>query len=131
MALGTVAWKLPELSSVHDQANFYLGQPAAEHQLAGARAWDIDVRILDAAASAIPRNATFAVLVGTKDLTYSNRYTPDAVPGYITYWLLPRRNVQDPHRADWVVSYGGDLAGIALSRRIDVAPGLTVAEVKR
>jgi hypothetical protein len=57
----------------------------------------------------------------------------DKAPLFAAYWLLPRRMTPDPHRADWVVSYGADLKslGLAYDHVVDVFPGAAVAEVKR
>jgi hypothetical protein len=88
--------------------------------------------IFPRAAAAMPPSARFFVMTGPG--------VPGQLPGglrwvrpFAAYWLLPRRLVGDASQADWVLSYGGDLAslGVRFSRRVQLAPGVELAEVSR
>lgn len=104
----------------------------ADRPLIGGQSVGLDVGFFRRAARVIPRNATFAVITGDK-VRVPAPATLDAVAPYAAYTLLPRVRVADPRAADWIVSYGGDLAslGLRFRRTVVVAPGLRIAEVAR
>ena len=103
-----------------------------DRALVPARAVDIDVDTLLAARRVIPRPATYAVVAG-KGVDVSTPVTLVALPQFLGYWLLPRRQTTDPRAAGWIVSYGGDLdrLGLRYRRVVDVKPGIAFAEVER
>lgn len=113
----------------HDRTTLAALAPV-DRPLVGAFSTDIDRGFLHAAKATIPSEATYAVVTGT-GVQVSSPTTIAAVPSYFAYWLAPRVQVPDPHRAQWVVSYGGDLAalGLRFARTVQVSPGLVLAEV--
>ena len=103
-----------------------------DRALVPARAVDIDVDTLLAARRVIPRSATYAVVPG-KGVDVSTPVTLVALPQFLGYWLLPRRQTTDPRAAGWILSYGGDLdrLGLRYRRVVDLKPGIAFAEVER
>ena len=103
------------------QARF--GQPA---QTVGLT----DLRIFETAARIIPRDAVYAVVIGPR-AKISDRAVLSWVRPYARYALLPRRLVGDRRRAQWIVSYGGDLThlGLHYSRVVQVGRGLSIARI--
>jgi hypothetical protein len=103
-----------------------------ERTLLPARSVDISTELFVAADRELPRGATFYVATGN-GIVVSSRLVLPKTPIFAAYWLLPRRMTTDPRRADWVLSYGGDLDALGLNyaRVIEVAPGQRLAEVRR
>ena len=132
---GAALWGLPgALSSTFDAASgfdaHYAAQadPAAAREAAGATRIGIDWRPLAAIRRIVTPDSTFAVVTGQGDTGTDPSAVP-AVPGYLAYWLLPARELQDPKSADWAISWGGSLDGIPLASRQTVAPGIEIGRV--
>jgi hypothetical protein len=132
-AIGVTAWHLPGSFRATDRTvSSVAGKSRLERELLPARAYDIATEPFVAAQKEIPPGATFAFATGP-GIQVSSPLVLDKAPLFAAYWLLPRRMTSDPHRADWVVSYGADLKslGLAYDHVVDVLPGAAVAEVKR
>jgi hypothetical protein len=102
----------------------------AAREQAPAASVDVDTRLFDAARRAVPRNATFAVVVGDGQ-PVSGALAHDAVAPLAAFSLLPRRAVPYPTQADWVLLYGTDDAGVPLRRVAWRDDGMLVGEVRR
>lgn len=131
LTLAVVVWKAPsEIRHVNDQARELRALPKAQRNLLPARSADVDTRVFVEARHLIPRNATYAVITGPK-IAVSTPNTLAAIAPFSRYYLLPRRQMQDPQQAQWVLSFGGDLdaLGLRYSRRVPVLDGVELAEV--
>jgi hypothetical protein len=128
-----VVWKAPSaISSVNDQARELRSLPKSQRALLPARSADVDTRVFVEARNLIPPDATYAVITGPK-ISVSTPNTLAAVAPFSRYYLLPRRQLQYPQQAQWVLSFGGDLdkLGLRYARRIPVLTGVELAEVSR
>jgi hypothetical protein len=126
-----VACKAPSvISHVNDQAREFRALPKAQRALLPARSADVDTRVFVEARHLIPADATYAVITGAK-VTVSTPNTLAAIAPFARYYLLPRRQMQYPQQAQWVLSFGGDLdkLGLRYARRIAVLDGVELAEV--
>lgn len=132
-AVGVAAWHVPDPFRESRQAAAAIqGLTPVERTLLPARSFDLSTELFVAAARHVPPDATFFVATGSGIVVSSPLVLP-RVPVFAAYWLPPRRMTTDARRADWVLSYGGDLEALGLEyvRVIDVAPGQRLAEVKR
>jgi hypothetical protein len=132
-AVGVGLWRIPgALRSSQRAVDAVRGLTPAERSLLPARSFDISTELFVAAAKDLPADATFYVATGTKGLDVSNEFVLPKTPIFAAYWLLPRRETNDPQQADWVLSYGADVNALGLdySRVIDVGPGQQLAEVQ-
>jgi hypothetical protein len=132
-AVGVAAWRIPGAVRASQQAVLAVrGLTPVERTLLPARSVDISTELFVAAARNMPPDATFVVATGT-GIEVSNPLVLPKTPVFAAYWLYPRRMTTDARRADWVLSYGGDLEALGLdyARVIDVAPGQQLAEVRR
>ena len=132
-AVGVAAWHIPgTFREARLAAERARGLTPVERTLLPARSFDISTELFLAAAQHIPPRATFFVATGD-GIAVSNPLVLPKTPIFAAYWLLPRRMTTDARRADWVLSYGGDLDALQLDyvRVIDVAPGHRLAEVNR
>lgn len=133
LAVAYGAWQAPgTIRSLQEQARAGEGLTRLERELAPVRGVDVDTRILERARELIPAEAAFSLVTGDA-VRVSTPVTFEAFRQFAAYWLLPRRQTLDPTQAEWVVSYGGDLAGLGLRFRrvVVVGEGLAVAEVLR
>ena len=133
LAAVIVLWKAPsEIRHVNDQAREFRSLPKAQRNLLPARSADVDTRVFVEARNLIPSNATYAVVTGPK-IAVSTPNTLAAIAPFSRYYLLPRRQVQYPQDAQWVLSFGGDLDALGLhyARRVPVLDGVELAEVAR
>lgn len=90
-----------------------------------------DPRLFLTAERLLPVDATFAVVTGRR-AAIDDPLVLRWVRRFARYRLLPRRLVNDPREADWVLSYGGRLpAGVRVSRVVRVSPGVALIEVNR
>ena len=89
-----------------------------------------DLRVFETAARIIPRNADYLVVIGPK-AGISDRSVLSWVRPYARYSLLPRKLVGDRRKAQWVISYGGDLdqLGLHYGRVVRVGRGLSLAKI--
>jgi hypothetical protein len=81
------------------------------------------------ARKSIPRDATYAVVVG-RDLSPSAR---TAVGFAFRFWLLPRRYTTQRKRAQWVIAYhhASETLGVPYVKEIGLAPDVNLVEVRR
>jgi hypothetical protein len=132
-ALGVAAWHVPDAFRESRRATDAVrGLTPLERTLLPARSFDLSTELFVAADRRLPRAATFYVATGD-GIEVSSPLVLPRVPVFAAYWLLPRRLTSDPRRADWVLSYGGDLEALGLdyTRVIEVASGQRLAEVRR
>jgi hypothetical protein len=133
LALASGLWHLPDaFRGVYREVGALRTTATLERQLNGARRVDVDTRVFVEARRVLPLDAQYAVVTG-EQVDVSTPVTLSAVAPFAGYWLLPRRRLVDPGTADWILSYGGDLAALGLEyvRILEVAPGITLAEVRR
>jgi hypothetical protein len=133
LAMLTALWEIPEtFRDIRDTTQGLQAASALERELRGARGADADTEVFVRARQLIPADARYAVITGP-NAQVSNVVTLPAIAPFAGYWLLPRRQVRDPANADWVLSYGGDLAalGLVYERVVDVAPGVALARVRQ
>ena len=132
-AVGVGLWRIPGAFRSSQQAvDTVRGLTPVERSLLPARSFDISTELFVAAAKDLPVDATFYVATGTRGIDISNEFVIPKTPIFAAYWLLPRRETNDPQQADWVLSYGADLSALGLdyARVIDVGPGQQLAEVQ-
>jgi hypothetical protein len=68
----------------------------------GANMNGLDERVFDRIRALVPPDATYAI-EAAPDIDWRRR---EALPKWAGFSLLPRIRVEDPARADWVVSWG-------------------------
>jgi len=132
-AVGVGLWRIPGAFRSSQQAvDSVRGLTPVERSLLPARSFDISTELFVAAAKDLPVDATFYVATGTKGIDISNEFVLPKTPIFAAYWLLPRRETNDPQQADWVLSYGANLSALGLdyARVIEVGPGQQLAEVQ-
>lgn len=132
-AVGVGLWRIPGAFRSSQQAvDTVHGLTPIERSLLPARSFDISTELFVAAAKDLPVDTTFYVATGTRGIDVSNEFVLPKTPIFAAYWLLPRRETNDPQQADWVLSYGGDLSALGLdyARVIDAGPGQQLAEVR-
>jgi hypothetical protein len=81
------------------------------------------------ARQAIPRDATYAVVVGDE----FSPSTRTAVGLAFRFWLLPRRYTTDRKHAQWVIAYHhpSETLGVKYVKEIGLAPDVNLVEVRR
>lgn len=127
------AWQLPDtIRSLRLDVGTARDLTAAERQSTPARYLGVPDAVLPRAAEVIPETATFEVITGP-DVDADAPLALAGIRSLAASTLLPRRLTGDPATADWVLSYGGDLEALGLSftRRVPLAPGVVLAEVRR
>ena len=133
LLLAGSAWQLPQ---TFRQLRLDIGTArhwtAAEREAAPARSIGVPEHVLPRAAALIPPGATFEVITGP-EVEADSPFALAGIRSLAASELLPRRQTGDPATADWVLSYGGDLASLDLRfrRRLELAPGVVLAEVAR
>jgi hypothetical protein len=122
---------VPAFDDAAKQIDATRGLTRLQRELAPARAVDIDPRPIERAAALIPRDATFAILVG-RGYPFSHEVSGLTLPAWAAYRLLPRRRVADAATADWVISYQEELAPhlVVPRRTIDLGLGVTLVQVR-
>ena len=137
-AAGVSVWRIPDAArDAQRDVDHVSGMGRLERALSAGREFDLEVSTFVDAAKIIPPNATYYVTTGLNGLSFSDPVHGQLVlfktPVFAGYWLLPRRMTIDPHQADWVYSYGGDLTklGLKYKRIYPSGPGAQVAEVAR
>jgi hypothetical protein len=132
LVVAMVAWRVvPAFRWVDEQAESNRGVSRLGRELAPARSVDIDPRPIERAGELIPADATFAILVA-EDYPFTHEISALTLPAWAGYRLLPRRRVTDAASADWVISYGADLAphSVFPIRTVDLGLGVTLAQVR-
>jgi hypothetical protein len=137
-AAGVTVWRIPDAArDTQRDVDRVAGMGRLDRALSAGREFDLEVSTFVEAAKIIPPNATYYVTTGLNGLSFSDPVHGQLVlfktPVFAGYWLLPRRLTIDPHQADWVYSYGGDLTklGLKYKRILPSGPGAQVAEVAR
>lgn len=131
LVVATAAWRVvPAFGWVDDELDKTRALTRLQREVAPARSADIDPRPIEAAAAAMPPDATFAVLIGD-DYPFTHDVSRLALPGWAAYRLLPRRHVADASAAEWVISYAADLAAYDVVPQETLDLGLGVTLVRR
>ena len=133
-AAGVSVWRIPDAArDAQRNVDRVAGLGRLDRGLSAGREFDLETDTYVAAAQLIPPGATYAVITGTHGIVVSSPLVLFKVPVFAGYWLPPRRQTSDPHQADWIYSYGGDLdsLGLKYSKVIVIKPGWEVAEVAR
>jgi hypothetical protein len=107
------------------------GLTRLQREVAPARAVDLDPRPIEAAARALPADATFTVVVGDS-YPFSHPISAATAPAWASYRLLPRRTAFDPSAAQWVIGYAADLpaSGFTPLETNDLGYGVTLSRVR-
>ena len=132
-AVAVAVWHIPgAFRDTGEAADAVEGLTPYERTLLPARSFDIATELFVAADRELPSDATFYVATGD-GIDVSSSLVLPRTPIFAAYWLLPRRMTTDPRRADWVLSYGGDLEALGLDyqRVLEVAPGQRLGRVRR
>ena len=132
-AVGVTIWHLPgSFRATQRAVESVEGKSRLDRELIPARSFDIATEPFVVAKEVIPEDATFAFISGPK-VGVSSPLVLSKGLDFAGFWLLPRRITRNLSEADWIVSYGGELAALGLrySRVIEPLPGLAVAEVRR
>jgi hypothetical protein len=129
VALLAAAKQLP--SSIRAQEDLIAGNAGVsrqEKELAPARSFGLDPSLVLFADERLPRDAVFSVVTG-EGLASGHL----AAGPFAAYWLLPRRHVDDPRRADWILSFGADPAQLGVDVEVvaDLSGGLRLMRVRR
>lgn len=127
-----IVWEAPQ-AFVDAGRDVSANRDASEQERAAVpvRSQDLPTEVFTGAADAIPRRATYHVVVGP-NVPLSENQRIALVP-LLRYWLLPRRYTDDVEAADWVIAYGEptETVGVPLAPGVEVSPGIVVAEVDR
>lgn len=128
--VATLAWRVvPAFRWVDEQASAPAGERLAR-ELSPARSVDIDPRPIERAAELIPRDATYALLIG-ESYPFTHEISGQTLPAWTEYRLLPRRRLTNAAEAEWVISYAADLAphSVFPTETFDLGLGVTLARV--
>src|SRR5437870_3035754 len=107
-AVAATLYQAPEsFRGAEDGVASVASTPRANRQLLAGREFDMNTDFFVVAAKTIPRNAPFAFISGS-GVVVSNPVVLSKAPIFAAYYMLPRRMVSVT-RADWIVSYGGDI----------------------
>ncbi|MEX2211326.1 MAG: hypothetical protein WD689_06130 [Gaiellaceae bacterium] len=82
----------------------YDGLSHIERELYPTRGFGLNPTLLLRADALMPEDAVFHVVTGPGLLAGHA-----AAPPFSAYWLLPRRATRDPRRADYILSFGGQI----------------------
>src|SRR5437868_4096571 len=128
--LGFALWQLPNDfrgTSRTVTSVLHLTDEDGSHMPAGEN--DMRTEVFVAAKQTIPANESYAIVTGP-GVQVSSPLTLQKAPFFALFYLLPRRQTDVGH-AQWVVSYGADLASLhtRVSRVVKVLPGLELARL--
>ena len=102
VALLAAVRELPRsLRTEHERVQANAGLSHRQRELAPARWWGLNERLLLRAEQLLPRDAVYSISVGRQQASLG-------VPLFYPYWLLPRRRTRDIRAAQWIVLWGGD-----------------------
>jgi hypothetical protein len=106
----TLLVRLPNaLDELGVQAKKNASYTSLDRTLAAADSLDISNAFVGRALALLPNDSTFAVLLPSARSTRGiSPLTVQALPGYLRYLLLPRRDVE-PRRAEYLLCYGCDV----------------------
>jgi hypothetical protein len=110
----------------HERIRPTEGLSSLQRELAPARLWHMNVRLLLRAQEILPRDAVYSVAVG-------RRQAVRGVTLFYGYWLLPRRRSIEPGRADWIVLWGKDPSSLRVKTDVvaDLGGGAEILRVRR
>jgi hypothetical protein len=121
-------------SNVRDYARYAWGfarepQPLVRSEDVDPLAYFVPTAALVGARATIPPGATYAI-VSAKPPTVAD---PNLVRIVFRAWLLPRRYVDRPADADWVIGYRvpSETLGVPVTDETGVAPSIQVVRVRR
>jgi hypothetical protein len=119
-------------SAVDAQVSLFASLSPTDRVLRTARGTDVDTGVFVLARQVIPPGAPYFVTTGP-GVSVSTPVTYAGASALGALFLLPRIQVNDPHLARYVISYGGNLAalGVKTGRVWTYKPGLQVAELAR
>ena len=102
---------------------------ADQRLLLNARQYDMATEIFAAAKQMIPEDQSYVIVTGP-NIQVSSPLTLQKAPFFALFYLMPRRQTDVGH-AQWVISYGGDLAALHVrtTRVVHVLPGLELASL--
>lgn len=127
VALLAAAKQVPRsLRTAHARVEASEGRSALERELAPARWWGMNEKLLLRAEQVIPRDAVYSVVVG-------RRQALSGAPLFYSYWLLPRRRSKDSGAAEWIVLWGKDRSrlGVATDVVADLGGEGEILRVRR
>ena len=105
VALALVAIEFPQaVNRLGNDAAANAALSYADREIAGGNSVVADQLLAYEASSILPRDASYRVVTGPK-LTKQASLPTTSVPGWLRYFLLPRRQEDG---ANWVVCYGCD-----------------------
>ena len=80
-----------------------------------------------AAARAIPRNATYTIVVGRERAAM----VPGLAIDVFRLWLAPRRYTTDIHKAQWALTYwkSSEFLGVPYTTEIGLGPGVNAVKL--
>jgi hypothetical protein len=81
-----------------------------------------------AAGRAIPRNATYTIVVGRE----KDAMVPGLAIDVYRLWLAPRRYTTDIHKAQWALTYwkSSEFLGVPYSTEIGLGPGVNAVKLR-
>jgi hypothetical protein len=128
--LGLSLWQLPNVfRSASRAVDSVANLTPEQRRLLPARAYDMATEIFVAAKQTIPEDESYALVTGPS-VQVSSPLTLQKAPFFALFYLLPRRQTDVGH-AQWLISYGGDLASLHVrtTRVVQVLPGLELARL--
>ena len=123
---GSVLWEAPSaFRSAVDEAQARSRLGASERELVPAIHAEVDGRALLAATHVIPASATYFVDATPADAEAARPIT--------FYFLFPRRYVDDPTNADWVLFFGArpPHLSVRVGKLVRLGPSLVASRVQR
>jgi hypothetical protein len=127
VALLAALRQLPRsLRTAHERVEASAGLSTRDRELAPARFWGMNERLLLRAERILPRDAVYSVAVGRQQASVG-------APLFYAYWLLPRRRTKDRRAADWIVLWGGDRSRLGVETDVvaNLGGGAQVLRVRR
>src|ERR1051325_2790489 len=109
--LALALWQLPSVFRRTNRAVDSVAHLTADQRLLlNARQYDMATEIFVAAKQTIPPDESYAIVTGS-GVQVSSPLTLQKAPPFALFSLLPRPQ-KDISHAQWVVSYGGDVAAL-------------------
>jgi hypothetical protein len=126
-ALLAAAKQVPRsLRTAHARVEANAGRSTGERELAPARWWGMNEKLLLRAEQVLPRDAVYSVAVG-------RRQASSGAPLFYSYWLLPRRRTKDIGAAQWIVLWGRDRSRLGVQTNVvaDLGGEAKILRVRR
>jgi hypothetical protein len=114
------------LRTAHDRVEANAGLSDQQRELAPARWWGMNEKLLLRAEQILPRAAVYSVAAGRQEASVG-------APLFYGYWLLPRRRTKDPRAASWIVLWGADRSRLGVQTDVvaDLGNGAAILRVRR